>query len=56
VQRILKAEASRPAIEEILKPIRDAFRNSGMSEIELSDLLIKAKKQMRADRKSHGEK
>jgi hypothetical protein len=54
VERILKAEASRPLVDEVLKPVRDAFTESGMSEDELSDLLVKAKKEMRAERRSRG--
>jgi hypothetical protein len=54
VERLLKAEMSRPALEEILKPVQDAFAESGMSEDDLSELLVKAKKEMRADRRSRG--
>jgi len=52
VERVLRAEISRPPLDEILKPAQDAFAESGMSEDELSDLLVKAKKEMRADRRS----
>jgi hypothetical protein len=54
VERVLKAEMSRPPLAEILKPVQDAFAESGMSEDELSEMLVKAKKQMRADRRSNG--
>lgn len=54
VERVLKAEMSRPALEEMLKPVHDAFVESGMSEDDLSDLLVKAKKDMRAERRSRG--
>ncbi len=54
VQRVLKAEISRPSIEELLKPVHDAFADSGMSENELSELLVQAKKQMRAERRARG--
>jgi len=54
VERLLKAEMSRPPLEEILKPVQDAFANSGMSEDDLTELLLKAKKQMRVDRRSRG--
>jgi hypothetical protein len=50
VERLLKAEISRPALDEMLKPVHDAFVGSGMSEDGLSELLVKAKKQMRAER------
>jgi hypothetical protein len=52
VERVLKAEVCRPALEEVLKPVRDAFSDSGMSENDLSELLVKAKKEMRAERRS----
>ncbi len=51
VERILHVEASRPPLDEFLKPVREAFAQSGMTEEQLSDLLIKAKKEMRVDRK-----
>jgi hypothetical protein len=51
VERILHVEASRPPLDAILKPIRDAFDQSGMTGEELDDLLVKAKKEMRKDRK-----
>jgi hypothetical protein len=54
VERVLKADVSRPPLEEILKPVHDAFVKSGMSEDDLSDLLVKAKKDMRTDRRSRG--
>ncbi len=52
VERILRAAASRASLDEVLKPIRDSFHESGMTEDELSDLLVKAKKAMRADRRT----
>ena len=52
VERVLKADVSRPPLEEVLKPVRDAFAESGMTEEDLSDLLAKAKKEMRAERRS----
>jgi hypothetical protein len=54
VERVLKIEAMRPPLDEVLKPVRDAFAESGMSEDELSDLLVRAKKEMRAERHSRG--
>ena len=54
VQRVLKAEMSRPPLQEVLKPVQDAFAESGMSEDDLSELLVKAKKDMRAERRSPG--
>jgi hypothetical protein len=54
VERVLKAEMSRPPLEEILKPVWDAFADSGMSEDELSELLANGKKEVRAARRSRG--
>jgi hypothetical protein len=54
VERVLRADVSRLPLEEMLKPVGDAFAASGMSEDELSDLLVKAKKEMRAERRSRG--
>ena len=51
VQRVLQVDATRPSLDELLKPVRDAFEESGMSEEQLSALLVTAKKQMRADRR-----
>ena len=56
VERILRVAASRTSLEEVLKPIRDAFHESGISEDELSGLLVKAKKKMREDRRSRLDK
>jgi hypothetical protein len=39
VERLLKAEVSRPSLDEALKPVRDAFEQSGMTEEDLSELL-----------------
>ena len=54
VERVLRAEISRPPLTDILKPVQDAFVDSGMSEEDLSELLVRAKKEMRADRRSRG--
>jgi hypothetical protein len=54
VERVLKAEIARPPLEDVLKPVHDAFAQSGMSEDDLSDLLVSAKKAMRAQRRSRG--
>jgi hypothetical protein len=54
VERLLKAEVARPPLEDVLKPVQKAFAESCMSEDELSDLLVKAKKEMRAERRSRG--
>ena len=56
VVRILSVAASKTSLDEVLKPIRRSFRKSGMTENELSDLLVKAKKEMRADRRTRRDK
>ena len=50
-ERIVRSAAVRPPINEILRPIRDAFHVSGMSDEELGELLESAKHEMRADRR-----
>jgi hypothetical protein len=52
VERIVRTAANRPPIDEILRPVRDAFHASGMTEDELGELLEKAKHDMRAERRS----
>ncbi len=52
VECIVRAAASRPAIEEVLRPVREAFRASGLSDDELGELLEKSKHEMRAERKA----
>jgi hypothetical protein len=54
VERVLRAEVSRPPLDDVLKPVHEAFAESEMSEDELSDLLVKAKKKMRAERRPRG--
>jgi hypothetical protein len=53
IQRTVSADISRPVLDESLKPMHEAFRDSGMNEDELSDLLVKAKKQMHAHRRAN---
>jgi hypothetical protein len=45
--RALRREATRPLLNEILKPIRDAFAASGMTDDELAELLEVEKHAMR---------
>jgi len=39
------------SLEGVLKPIHDAYRNSGMTEDQLGELIVKAKKDMHAERR-----
>jgi hypothetical protein len=45
--RALRREATRPLLDEILKPVRDAFAASGMTDDELAELLEVEKHAMR---------
>jgi len=46
-ERALCREAARPLLDEILKPVRDAFSASGMTDDELAELLEVEKHAMR---------
>ena len=50
VERLVRAAASSPPLDELLRPVREAFHASGMSEDELGDLLEQAKHDMRRER------
>ena len=52
VERIVRVVAARPPIEEVLRPIREAFQASGMTDEQLGELLEKAKHEMRAERRA----
>jgi hypothetical protein len=45
--RALRREAVRPLLDQILKPVRDAFAASGMTDDELAELLETEKHAMR---------
>jgi hypothetical protein len=50
VERIVRAAASRPPLDEMLRPVHEAFAASGMTDDDLGDLLEQAKHEMRAQR------
>jgi hypothetical protein len=52
VERIVRAAASGPTLDEVLRPVRDAFHASGMSDAELGELLEEAKHEMRCERRA----
>jgi hypothetical protein len=54
--RTLERIASRPALEEVLAPLRSEVDASGISEDALSDLLESAKHEMRAQRRAQSGK
>jgi ribosomal protein L12E/L44/L45/RPP1/RPP2 len=49
--RTLERVVSRPSLDEVLAPIRESFKQSGMTDDELSDLLEEAKHEARAARR-----
>ena len=50
--KTLERVASRPSLEEVLKPLRDEFNESGMSEEQLTEFLEEAKHDSRAERRA----
>ena len=52
VERIVRAAATSPPLDEALRPVRDAFHASGMSEDQLGELLEEAKHEMRRERRA----
>jgi len=52
VERIVRAAAASPPLDEVLRPIRDAFHASGMSDEELGELLEHAKHEIRRERRT----
>jgi ferritin-like protein len=52
VERIVRAAAASPPLDEVLRPVRDAFHTSGMSDDELGELLEEAKHEMRRERRA----
>jgi hypothetical protein len=50
IERQLKAEQN---YERLMAPVHQAFRESGMTEEELSDLLEEEKHAMRRERREH---
>jgi hypothetical protein len=52
VQRLVRLAATSAPLDEVLRPVREAFHASGMSEDELGELLEEAKHQMRQERRA----
>jgi hypothetical protein len=50
--RTLERFASRPTLEEVLRPLRDEFDKSGMTEDELAEFLEQVKHEARAERRA----
>jgi hypothetical protein len=48
---LIEHAVNTPSLDEVLAPVRAEFEDSGMSDDELSDVLEKAKHQMRAERR-----
>ena len=51
-QRVLESAITGPSVEEVLEPIRRRFRESGMTDDALADLLEEEKHAMRRERKA----
>lgn len=51
--RVLEAEAQRPPLEEALRPVRDAFDKSGMSDDQLAETLEREKHEARAAKRGN---
>lgn len=50
--RLLEDAVRRPTLDEVLAPVREEFAASGMTEDQLSELLERAKHDMRALRRT----
>ncbi len=48
---IITREVNRPSLDEILAPIREGFKKSGMTESELENLIDREIKTMRAEKR-----
>ncbi|MEX2092184.1 MAG: hypothetical protein WD971_05875 [Pirellulales bacterium] len=51
--RALRREATRPLLADVLKPVRDAFVASGMTDDQLAELLEAEKHAMRGVSDEH---
>lgn len=51
VEGLLEVQASRLLLDETFAPIRDGFEKSGMSESELTELIDREVRAVRAERK-----
>jgi hypothetical protein len=50
--KTLERVASRPSLEDVLKPLRTEFEQSGMSEDELTEFLEEVKHESRAEQRA----
>jgi len=51
VEYLVTKEVSKPSFDEILAPIREGFKKSGMTELELETLIDGEIKAMRAEKR-----
>ena len=51
VEYLVTKEVNRPTFDEILAPIREEFKKSGMTEMELENLIDGEIKAMRAEKR-----
>lgn len=49
--KVLQGTAARLQFAEIARPVAEAFRESGMTEDELEELLDEAKREVRAEKR-----
>jgi hypothetical protein len=52
VERLVRLAATSVPLDDVLRPVREAFQASGMSEDELGELLEEAKHEMRRERRA----
>jgi hypothetical protein len=52
VERLVRLAATCAPLDDVLRPVREAFQASGMSEDELGELLEEAKHEMRRERRA----
>jgi hypothetical protein len=48
VERLVRLAATSAPLDEVLRPVREAFHASGMSEDELGELLDEMRRERRA--------
>lgn len=53
VENIIEKELNKPkTLDEIFAPVREEFEESGMTEIELDDLIYQARREVFAEKKA----
>ncbi len=53
VENIIEKELNKPkTLDEIFAPVREEFEESGMTEIELDDVIYQARREVYAEKKA----